>query len=76
MTELVIECPLCGKQDQIQVIVACSLPVIIDDGEAVWDWDDVESAGDSTEYQCWSCLNAWQPNEMTADDFVKEYKDD
>jgi hypothetical protein len=77
MMDVVIECPECGKQDCIQVLVVCSIPVEVDDydnGAASWAWDEAEAVGVETKYECWQCEYAWPTNGMTADDFVKEYK--
>lgn len=79
MTDLVIECPMCGKQNCIQVLVTCSIPIEVDSYDspaAGWRWDEAEAVGATSQYECWQCQAQWQPNEMTADDFVKEYKDD
>lgn len=76
MTDLVIECPMCGRQNTIAVVIACSIPIEMYDNEAGWNWTEAEAVGYESQYECWGCQAQWQPNEMTADDFVKEYKDD
>lgn len=72
--DFVIECPKCGHQNCIQVLVTCSIPIVIDEhhpSEAAWLWDEAEPSGEVTQYECWMCYEQWQPNEMIADDFVR-----
>ena len=76
MTDLLIECPKCEKRNCIDVVIACAIPLEIDDGEGAWNWSEVEAVGSYSVYQCWQCSAEWMPNEMMADDFIVEVSND
>ena len=68
-TKQVIQCPSCKKQDTIEAHVTTRMPVIVEEGDGIWDWNLAESSGDAI-YTCWGC--GYETHVAVADDFVVE----